>query len=102
MSDHFLKNKAFSACYAFTLFFGACGVVALNRQLYGVILFGYITAAVLILSPRLTDAMLPAMLLAVFSTDCYNSADFFLSNIPWLIPIAGAIIAHFKIGRAHV
>ena len=41
----------------------------------GVMVLVMITAVMLVISSRLTDAMLPAMLLAVLVTPCYNSAD---------------------------
>jgi len=49
----------------------------------------------LILTSRLTDAMLPAMLLCVFVTRCYDSADEFIARIPYFIPVILAILFHF-------
>lgn len=94
-----LRKKAILYPYTAFLFLGACAIVLCNWEIYGAILFGYVTALTLLISPRLTDAMLPAMLLAVFVTRCYNSADIFFSMLIWILPIAVLIAAHFIIYR---
>lgn len=99
MLDKIFKNKIFTYAYAVVLFALACAVVFKNDEVNGAIFFGYVASAALILSSRLTDAMLPAMLLCVFVTRCYDSADIFLAKVPFFIPVVIAIIAHFVIYR---
>ena len=94
-----LRRKGILYPYTVLLFSGACAIVFFNWEIYGAILFGYIAALVLLISPRLTDAMLPAMLLAVFVTRCYKSADIFFSKILLILPIVVMIVAHFIIYR---
>lgn len=77
------------------LFAFAVMIVILNREVDGAVLFLLITSAVLIASSRLTDAMLPAMLLAVFVTRCYDSADVFMARAWAAVPAVAAVIFHF-------
>ncbi len=82
-------------------------IVVLNVEVDGAVFFVMIISAVLILSSRLTDAMLPAMLLAVFVTRCYDSADVFLARAWAAAPAVIAVVYHFikyrkpiKLGRS--
>lgn len=102
MLDKIFKNKIFTYVYTVLLFLLATVVVFRNDEVNGTIVFGYIASAALILSSRLTDAMLPAMLLCVFVTRCYDSADIFLAKVPFFIPVVLAIIAHFIIYRRKI
>lgn len=97
MLDKVFKSKVFVWLYNPLLFWLACTVVLKNEEVNGVIIFAYIAAATLILSSRLTDAMLPALLLCVFATRCYGSADTFMAKIPYFVPAVIAILAHFFI-----
>ena len=63
MLDKVFKSKIFVWLYTPLLFLLACKVVLENEEVNGVVVFAYIAAATLILSSRLTDAMLPALLL---------------------------------------
>ena len=99
MLDKIFANKFFYYPYRIVLFLLACIIVIQNKEINGVILFGYIASFALVTSSRLTDAMLPAMLLCVFATRCYNSADIFIAKIPLIVPMVVAIIAHFIIYR---
>lgn len=72
MLDKLFRNKFFIAAYTLLLFVLACSVTIHNREIDGAVLFAYIAALTLLLSSRLTDAMLPAMLLCVFVTRCYS------------------------------
>ena len=99
MINRLFKNTVFSTVYTVVLFLGACAVILCEWEINGAILFAYIAAAALILSSRLTDAMLPAMLLSVFVTKCYDSADTFLGKLPWMLPVVLAIVLHFVIYR---
>ena len=86
MLDKLFKNKLFTYIYTIVLFLLAAVIVLKNDEINGTIIFGYIASVALILSSRLTDAMLPALLLCVFATRCYNSANIFLEKIPFFIP----------------
>ena len=97
--DRLFKHPWFTAVYTAFTFLAACAVVHFQWEINGAILFAYIASFALICSSRLTDAMLPAMLLSVFVTKCYNSADTFLGKWPWMIPVALSIAAHFMIYR---
>ena len=99
MLDKIFKNKIFTYIYTPLLFLSACAVVLLNEEINGTVIFAYIAAVTMVLSSRLTDAMLPAMLLCVFVTRCYNSADAFLAKVPIFVPVVILIAAHFIIYR---
>ena len=99
MLDKIFKHKAFKYIYTPLLFLLACAVTLKNAELDGAIVFAYIASAALILSSRLTDAMLPALLLCVFVTRCYNSSADFIARIPFFVPVVIAVIAHFVIYR---
>jgi hypothetical protein len=109
MLDSIFKKSIFAYIYIPLLFLLACIIVIQNQEINGVIVFAYIASIMLILSSRLTDAMLPAMLLCVFATRCYNSADEFIARIPYFVPVIVAIIFHFikyhkkfRIGRSFI
>ena len=109
MLDLLFKKRVFIYTYISLLFLLACTIVIQNQEINGVIIFAYIASIMLILSSRLTDAMLPAMLLCVFVTRCYDSADEFIARIPYFIPLIFAIIFHFikyhkkfRIGRSFI
>ncbi len=99
MLDKIFKSKIFIWLYTPLLFWLACEVVLRNEEVNGVVLFAYIAAITMLLSSRLTDAMLPALLLCVFSTRCYGSANTFLAKVPFFIPVVIALVAHFIIYR---
>lgn len=123
MLDKYIKTKRFTYIYTAVLFlisayimligwddFDSLGHVIVNQQLYiGIQILVLITSAMLVLSSRLTDAMLPAMMLAVIATACYNSADKFLTpEFLWVaFPVVFSVIFHFvkykgtfKVGRS--
>jgi hypothetical protein len=95
MLDKIFKSKIFIALYTPLLFLLACRVTLTNQEIVGTVVFLYITAAMLLLSSRITDAMLPALLLCVFVTRCYNSADAFLAMAPYFVPPVVAVVLHF-------
>ena len=95
MLDKIFRSKLFIALYTPLLFLLACVITLKNEEIIGTVIFVYITAAVMLLSSRLTDAMLPALLICVFATRCYNSADAFFALVPWFIPPVVGVILHF-------
>ena len=95
MLDKLFRNKFFIAAYTLLLFVLACSVTIHNREIDGAVLFAYIAALTLLLSSRLTDAMLPAMLLCVFVTRCYNSSEAFFEKVPYFIPVVVAVVLRF-------
>lgn len=113
MADKILKNKKFIYIYIPCLLLFACLITVFEVEIYGVAAFVLVTAAMLVVSSRLTDAMLPAMLLSVFVTKCYDllgNATYKaqLMQILWVaVPAVAAILFHFiyyrktfKIGRS--
>ncbi len=99
MLDKIFQTKLFKYIYTPLLFLLACAVTLKNEEVNGVVIFLYIASAVLILSSRLTDAMLPALLMCVFVTRCYNSAAAFMEKIPYFVPVVVAVIVHFVLYR---
>lgn len=97
MLDKIFRNKIFVAVYTPLLFLLACFVVIRNQEINGAILFAYIAGLTLLLSSRMTDAMLPALLLCVFVTRCYNSSEAFFAKVPYFVPVVLMVIAHFII-----
>ena len=112
MLDRYIKTKEFTYLYsaflfAYAVFFMINGWdgysfdlvrVKVNGLMYvGIEGLVLITSAMLILSSRLSDAMLPAMMISVISLACYDSADQFLSlGFLWVVPFAlFAVIFHF-------
>jgi hypothetical protein len=111
MLDKYIRTKVFSYVYSILVLavsvfiilngwdgFSEAGIIIVNQKLYtGIQALVLITSAMLIISSRLTDAMLPAMLLVVIATACYNSADNFTSpSFIWVaVPAVFAIIFHF-------
>ncbi len=124
MLDRYIRTKSFTYIYsallfAYAIFFILCGWedysfywirVDANDWMYvGIQGLVLIAATMLVVSSHLSDAMLPAMLLAVLSTSCYDSADKFLSlKFLWIAPFAvTAFVFHFvkyrkpfRIGRS--
>ena len=95
MLDKIFRSKIFIALYTPLLFLLACLVTIKNEEVIGTVIFVYITAAVMLLSSRLTDAMLPALLICVFVTRCYNSANAFFALVPYFSPPVVGVILHF-------
>lgn len=95
MLDRIVRHRAFGWIYMPLLFVAACLVVWYNREVDGVIGFVLIASVMLVVSSRLTDAMYPVMLLAVFVTRCYDSADTFLARAWVAVPAVAAILFHF-------
>lgn len=124
MLDKYIKTKTFSYIYsismaALAVFIIVIGwdkldrysyIIPANQYLYiGLQVLVLITSVMLVISSRLTDAMLPAMLLAVIATVCYNSAAKFTSpTFIWVaVPAVASVIFHFikyrkpfRIGRS--
>lgn len=95
MCDSLFKNKKFAYIYPTALVIMAALITVFNCEVYGAVFFVFIVSAALIMSSRLTDAMLPAMILAVFVTRCYDSADTFLALWWAAVPPVFAVIYHF-------
>lgn len=107
MLDGLFKNKTFTRVYPTALMGLAALIAIFNIEVDGAVFFLLIVSAVLISSSRLTDAMLPALILAVFVTRCYDSADTFMARAWVAVPVIFAVIFHFvkykksvKIGRS--
>lgn len=113
MLDNLVKNKIFNYIYTPILCVLACLVVVFEIEIYGAALFLLIACCMLVISSRLTDAMLPVMLLAVFVTKLYDllgNKEYMaqVKQIIWVvIPVVASVIFHFiyyrkpfKIGRS--
>ena len=117
MLDQYFRNKKYvffysALLFAYALFFMLRGwedysaywirIEANDFMYVGIQGLVLIISAVLVLSSRLSDAMLPAMILAVLSTSCYDSASKFLSlKFLWVAPFAlFALAFHFIKYRA--
>ena len=113
MLDNLVKNKIFNYIYTPILFLLACLVVIFEVEIYGAALFLFVACIMMVISSRLTDAMFPVMLLAVFVTKLYDllgnevyKAQ--LMQIIWIVvPVLAAVIFHFiyyrkpfKVGRS--
>lgn len=118
MLDRYIKTKTFAYIYsAFLVLYAVfCiiqgwdnyrlswatveneGIVIVNDLMYGGIQGLVLIASVmLVISSRLSDAMLPILMLVVISTACYDSSAKFLSpEFLWVVPFAlFAIGFHF-------
>ncbi|MBE6548103.1 MAG: O-antigen ligase family protein [Ruminococcaceae bacterium] len=113
MCDNIVKRKLFQYIYYSVLMFMACMIRIQRQEIYGAALFAIIIAVMLVISSRLTDAMLPALLMCVFLTRLYNPLENptykkQIFSIIWVaVLVVGAIIFHFvyyrrkfKIGRS--
>ena len=123
MLDKYIRTKTFSYIYSILLFAIAVCIIFVGWDQYtdwhvirvkpalytGIQILVLITSLMLVVSSRLTDAMLPAMLLVVLATACYDSADEFTApGFIWVaIPAVFAAVFHFikyrgkfKIGRS--
>lgn len=130
MLDRYIKTKAFTYIYSAFLFAYAvffiingwnhyrlsvggvtnAGIIIVNDSMYmGIQGLVLLASVMLVISSRLSDAMLPIMMLTVISTACYNSAKRFLTlNFLWVAPFAvAALVFHFikyrksfKIGKS--
>ncbi|MBQ7357813.1 MAG: O-antigen ligase family protein [Clostridia bacterium] len=101
MLDNVIKNKIFNFIYTPLLCLLACLIVVCEVEIYGAAVMVLIAAAMLVVSSRLTDAMLPVMLLSVFVTKLYDllGNDEYraqLFQIIWVaVPVVAAVIFHF-------
>ena len=123
MLDKYIRTKTFSYIYSILLFALAVFIIFVGWDQYtdwhvirvkpalytGIQVLVLITSLMLVVSSRLTDAMLPAMLLVVLATACYDSADEFTApGFIWVaIPAVFAVVFHFiqyrgkfRIGRS--
>ncbi len=107
MLDGLFNNKTFRWVYPAALMTLAALIAIFNVEVDGAVFFLMIVSFALIASSRLTDAMLPALILAVFVTRCYDSADTFMARAWAAVPAVFAVIFHFvkykrsvKIGRS--
>ena len=91
LCSKFFLNRYF---YLF-LFCAACAVSVLEWEVYGAIAFVALICLTLVLCDDIMASALPLLLLCVFVTNCYDSADTFMKFAWMAIPAAAAIIFHF-------
>ena len=91
-----LNRFALSPCGFILQLLTALLIVIFNFQINGVAIFGYIAIFMLILCSDLLTLALPLMLSCVFSLECYDSAEKFLSFIiPEAVILILALLFHF-------
>ncbi len=93
--SRFFLNRYF---YLF-LFCAACAVSVFEWEVYGALAFASLICLILVLCDDIMAAALPLLLLCVFVTNCYDSADTFIKYAWMAAPAAAAIIFHFVVYR---
>ena len=87
----FFLNKYFYLL----LFCAACTVSVFEWEVYGAIAFASLICLTLVLCDDIMASALPLLLLCVFVTNCYDSAETFMRYAWMALPAAAAIIFHF-------
>ena len=81
-------------------FASACVIIVLGREVMGAVAFTFLAIATLVLCNDMLASLMPCLMMSVFLTKCYDSADTFL---PWAwvaLPAALAGLIHlFAYGR---
>ena len=84
------------------LFCVACAISVAGWEVYGALAFVGLICLSLIFCDDIMAAALPLLLLCVFVTNCYDSADTFLKYAWMAIPAALSIIFHFVFYRQRI
>ncbi len=101
MADNIIKSKKFQYIYVPLLFVAACLINVFKAEIYGAALFLLLASVLLVVSSRLTDAMLPVLLVTVFVTKLYDvlgneTYKTQLTHVIWVaIPVVASVIFHF-------
>lgn len=101
MADSIIKSKRFQFIYIPTLFALACLINIFEMEIYGAALLILISSVFLVISSRITDAMLPVLLVTVFVTKLYDvlgNEEYVkqIMHIAWVAAVfVGAVIFHF-------
>ena len=91
----FFLNKYFYLL----LFCAACAVSVFEWEVYGAIAFASLICLTLVLCDDIMASALPLLLLCVFVTNCYDSAETFMQYAWMAAPAVAAIIFHFVVYR---
>lgn len=94
-------NRLFMSRYLMLAeFAAACVIIVLGREVMGAVAFTFLAIATLVLCNDMLASLMPCLMMSVFLTKCYDSADTFL---PWAwvaLPAALAGLIHlFAYGR---
>lgn len=94
----------FRAFFNSYLFYGFLTLLAgyfvfTHNEVHGVILFVAIIGALLLICDDVMPAVLPFMLVCVFSTNCYDSFDTFIGYAKYAPVVAACAIFHFVVYR---
>ena len=93
-------SKFFLNRYFYLLLFcAACAICVLEWEVYGAIAFASLICLILVLCDDIVAAAMPFMLLCVFVTNCYDSADTFIKYAWMAAPVALCVIFHFVMYR---
>lgn len=101
MADSIIKSKKFQYIYIPTVFAAACLINLFGIEIYGAAAMILLSSAFLVISSRLTDAMLPVLLVTVFVTRLYNllGNEVYVTqliHVSWVAVIfVAAVIFHF-------
>ncbi|MBQ8849526.1 MAG: O-antigen ligase family protein [Clostridia bacterium] len=93
--SRFFLNRYF---YLF-LFCAACAISALEWEVYGALAFVSLICLILVLCDDIMAAAMPLMLLCVFVTNCYDSAQTFMKFAWMAVPAVACILFHFIVYR---
>lgn len=89
-------SKIFLSKYSYLLFFcAACVISATGWEVYGALVFAGVICLTLVFCDDIMASALPLLLLCVFVTTCYDSADTFLKFVWVAVPAVGSVIFHF-------
>ncbi len=82
--------------YAFETLLAVIFVIA-RQEVYGAILFVGLLAVILLVCEDIMATTLPFLLVATFTTNCYNSFDTFIKFIPFAPFVVMCLVYHFVV-----
>ena len=89
-------SRALLSKYAYLFFFLSAGVIsACGWEVYGALAFAGAICLILVFCDDIMAAALPLLLLCVFVTNCYDSADTFLRFVWIALPVVASVVFHF-------
>lgn len=108
MLDNIINTKRFKYIYTFAVFILACLSNIFEVEIYGAAFFALVVSVMLVVSSKITDVMLPTLLVTVFVTKLYEllrGAEVYkiqvLQCIWVLVPLFAAIVFHFIYYKKH-
>ena len=101
-SGRFFSKIFLNKYWQLFLFCAAAAVSALQWEVYGAIAFVGLICLTLVLCDDIMASALPLLLMCVFVTTCYDSADTFMQYAWMAAPAAVSIIFHFVAYRKRI